>query len=241
VKVAEKIAKTIKRMKEGTAFGYAQLKIEPDQFSAAAKALERLVVKEIIRRVSKGKFYKPRQSVFGELRPPEDEVLKLYLYSQNKRIAYITGTALYNRMGLTTQVPKTIKVASRDKRISVNSGSIQARPAKSYVDVTDDNFYLLELLDALKDFSNIPDLDKKMGINYLKGRLSRLSKKEKSQIIRYALQYPPRVRALLGALLSDVGLSRDVEALKDSLNPLTIYRLGIDEKWLGNVSKWHIV
>ncbi len=241
MKVAEIITKKIKDMKEGTAFGYAQLLVGSDQFSASAKALERLVAKGKIKRVSRGKFYKPRQSAFGELRPSEDGILELYLYSQNKRIAYITGTALYNRMGLTTQVPKTIKVASRDKRISVNNGSLRVRPAKSYVNVTDDNFYLLELLDAIKDFSNIPDLDKKMGIKYLKSRLSDLNKKGKSQIIKYALNYPPRVRALLGALFTELGYIQNIDALRKSLNPLTVFKLGIKEEWLNSAPLWSTI
>ena len=238
MKVAEKILRYVIRLKEGSAFGYTQLKIEPDQFTAAAKAIERLIEKGTIKRVSRGKFYKPKQSVFGELRPSEDEVLKLYLYSQNKRVAYITGTALYNRMGLTTQVPKTIRVASSNKRISVNSGSLQAIPARSYVDVTDANVYLLELLDAIKDFSNIPDLDRKMAIRYLKGRMSKLNDQEKSKIIKYALKYPPRVRALLGALMSEIGYMRNVDELKKSLNPLTVYKFGIEREWLESAPAW---
>ncbi len=45
MKVAKKILRYVKRLKEGSAFGYTQLKIEPDQFTAAAKAIERLIAK----------------------------------------------------------------------------------------------------------------------------------------------------------------------------------------------------
>jgi len=240
MKVTEKIAKKIKRMKEGAVFGYAQLEIEPSQFAAAAKALERFVKNETIGKVSKGKFYKPKQSVFGKLRPREDELLKLYLFSGQKRIAYITGTALYNRLGLTTQVPKVIRVASQDKRISVNSGSLQLRPATGYVRVTNENVFFLELLDVIKDFSKIPDLDKEIAIRYLKGRLGNMSKKEESIIVTYALEYPPRVRALLGLLLSEVGSCEKIEKLKESLNPLSKYNYGLGGELLEGATAWGV-
>ena len=167
MKVAQKIEKQISKIKEGTTFTYQQLSIEQSEYSAATKAIERFIEKGIIKRVSTGIFYKPKQTIFGELKPNEEELLKSYLYQNNKRIAYITGTSLYNRMGLTTQVSKSIKIASRDKRITVSIGNIKGVPVKSYVDVTDKNFYLLEILDALKDFKKIPDLDTSSAIKII--------------------------------------------------------------------------
>ena len=124
MKVAQKIEKQIKKLKGGTTFKYQQLFIELREYSAAAKAIERFIEKGIIKRVSTGVFYKPKQTIFGELKPNEQELLKPYLFQNKKRIAYITGISLYNRMGLTTQVPKSIKIASRDKRITVSLGNI---------------------------------------------------------------------------------------------------------------------
>lgn len=240
MKVTEKIEKKINRMQEGTTFNYQQLNIAPNEYSAATKAIERLIERKVIKRVSTGLFYKPKKTAFGELRPREEELIKPYLFVNNKRIAYITGIALYNRMGLTTQIPKIIKVASRSKRITISSGSIQAKPAKSYVDVTNDNYYILEVLDVLKDFTKIPDLDKKMVIKILLNKLSELSKKDIIRMIKYDLQYPPRTRAFLGALLSELNLKKETNILKQSLNPLTIYELGINEKLLPTAPKWFI-
>ncbi len=240
MKIAEKIKKKINRIQEGTTFKYQQLDIEPEEYSAAAKAIERLIVRKVIKRVSTGVFYKPKNTAFGELSPRDEELIKPYLFVQKKRIAYITGTALYNRLGLTTQVPKTIKVASRDRRITVNARSFQAKPIKSYVDVTNENYYLLEILDVLKDFSKIPDLDKKMAIKYLLNRLKELIEKGQSRIIRYALQYPPRTRAFLGALLNKIKSKDDTIILKKSLNPLTVYGLGIKKEHLSTAPDWNI-
>ncbi|TXD81116.1 hypothetical protein ESY86_19045 [Subsaximicrobium wynnwilliamsii] len=240
MKVAQKIETQIKTLKEGTTFKYQQLSIELNEYSAAAKAMERLIEKGTIKRVSTGIFFKPKQSIFGALKPNEEELLKPYLFQSNKRIAYITGLSLYNRMGLTTQVPRTIKIASRDKRITVSLGNIKGNPVKSYVDVTDKNFVLLEILDALKDFKKIPDLDKSAGIKIISNQLKSLSLKEIKQLMDCALSYPPRVRAFLGALLEKMDLTIELKTLKKSLNPLSEYNYGIDKKTLPTLTNWNM-
>ena len=53
-----------------------------DKIIAAAKAIERLIAKGVAKRVSNGVFYKPKKSVFGELKPSEDELLKQYLFEK---------------------------------------------------------------------------------------------------------------------------------------------------------------
>lgn len=241
MKVTEKIEHKINRMQKGTTFKYPQLGIDQSEFSAAAKAIERLIKKGIIRRVSTGVFYKPKQSAFGELRPREDELLKPHLIEAGKRIAYITGGSLYNRMGLTTQVPKTIKVASKIKRVTTKIGKTQVKPVKSYVDVTNENYHLLEILDALKDFKSIPDLDQKSAITLLKNKICKLTKSDLSKMVRYAIKYPPRVKALLGAILELSKNQSSIESLKANLNPLTTYKLGLKEGTLPTAAKWNII
>ncbi len=238
--VAEKIERKINRMAEGTTFKYQHLDITANEYSAATKAIERLIARGIIKRVSTGIFYKPQKTLFGDLRPREEELLKPYLFYDNRRIAYITGISLYNRMGITTQIPKFIKIASRSKRITVSAVSLKAKPVKSYVDVTNDNYYLLEILDVLKDFGKIPDLDKKMAIKQLKSRLDNMSSRELRKIIKYALEYPPRTRAFLGALLDEVCDKQYSLILKQSLNPLTTFNLGINNEILKTSLNWNI-
>jgi hypothetical protein len=172
--------------------------------------------------------------------PSEEELLKPYLFKDNKRIAYVTGMSLYNRMGLTTQVPKNIKIASRDKRITISVGNIKGSPIKSYVDVTDKNYYLLGLLDALKDFRNILDLNKLLAIKIISNRLKELNKSDSKMLIYCALSYPPRVKGFLGALLEEIDEYLDLTVLKNSLNPLSEYNYGIGENELPTAPNWNI-
>jgi hypothetical protein len=59
--------------------------------------------------------------------------------------------------------------------------------------------------------------------------------------MKYALLYPPRVRALVGAMLQHNDYaSKALERLKESLNPLTTIKLGIKESELPTKGNWYI-
>lgn len=220
---ARKIEKLIGEFSEGKTFNYYSCGILPAEFPAAAKSFQRLIAKGIIKRLKPGLFYKPRKSIFGELGPGEVEILKQYLFEKGKRIAYITGTALYNQMALTTQVPKSIRIASFKKRVSISIGSLKAKPAKSYIEVSESNYQLLGILDAIKDFKKIPDLNKEAAILVILKTLTGLHMAKLELLLEYSLMYPPRARSLLGALLEQIYPSLDLSKLKLSLNPLTKY------------------
>jgi Family of unknown function (DUF6088) len=240
MKIAEKVENRIKGMKDGSVFKYQQLHINGGEYGAATKAIERLIQKGVIKRASKGTFFKPIKSQFGDLKPDERELIKPFLFKNGKRVAYITGTELYNRMGLTTQVPKTIKIASSSKRITANLGKIKIGSSKSYVEVNKDNYYFLELLDALKDFKKIPDFDLQSGFLVIQEKIKRLKPEEMNRLVKYALKYPPRVRAFLGAILEDLSKAAHLRELKESLHPLTKYSTGINFKLLPSGPEWSI-
>ncbi len=239
--LATDIRNLIKNLPEGKTFGYNNLRIAREGYTTAAKALERLQKQGVIKKVSKGVFYKPEQTVFGELKPDYSELLRSYLFENGKRIAYETGTSLYNRMGLTTQLAFRIKIASRGKRISINRGTLKADAVKSYTEVTDSNYETLGILDAVKDMKCIPDCSEAQAVRRLSAIIKKLNDKQIASLIKYALLYPPRVRALVGAILenNDSNL-RGLEKLKASINPLTIFKLGLKETELPNKSKWYI-
>jgi len=241
MKLAEQIRNKILILPEESTFGYAELCIAKEDYQTAAKALERLQKKEIIKKISKGVFYKPKQTIFGELKPDYNEQLKPFLFKNGKRIAYVTGTSLYNQLGLTTQIAFRIKIASRSNRISINRGALKASAVKSYVEVTDDNYQLLGFLDALKDIKTIPDAELKTSVKVLGGKIKKLSEKQIKELVQYCIMYPPRTRALLGAILEDIDSTINTKTLQESLNPLTKIKIGLKKTELSTVNNWYIV
>ena len=238
--VSQKIDKQLTLLSEGVTFRYQGLSIEPSEYTAASKKIERLIASGILKRVSKGVFYKPKQTVFGILQPNETELLKQYLFKSGQRIAYITGTRLYHQMGLTTQIPATIVIASPHRRAFVSIGNLRIKPVKSYVKVTNDNYELLGFLDAIKDLKHIPDWDAKSVLTLLMNQLKAFAQPQITELLQYSFEYPPRVRALLGALLDTIGIVLELSALQKSLNPLTKYNYGLQNNILPNAIQWNL-
>ena len=240
MKVAEQIRKTIQCIPESQPFGYADLGIEAADFYCAAKALERLQKKGTIKKVAKGLFYIPRKTIFGELGPDSNGILERNLFENGKRVAYETGFSLYNKLGLTTQMAFKIKIATKKNPIKIYQGTLQVSSVKSYVDITDQNYQLLGYLDVLKEIKQIPDCSVLQAVKRMSSLIKALSAKEQIEMIQYALYYPARTRALLGAILESLNLNIDLTDLKNSLNPLTKINLSIKETDLPTTRNWNI-
>ncbi len=242
MKVAARIKSKINRIQPGRIFKYSDLGVSRNEYGAAAKTLSRLVKEKAVKRLSTGVFYKSKITAFGELGPSEREQLRPYLFNGRKRIAYVTGAALFNQLNLTTQVPKDIDLASRAKRPVSKVGNIKVRFVKSYADVNNKNYNLLGILDALKDFKKIPDLNKALVIKRINAMIDELTDREKKDLVKYALSYPPRARAFLGALLELIKIEqrKALTTLKQSLNPLSSYSVGVGQDILPNSKSWFI-
>lgn len=239
--ISQKIERQLQQIPDGAIFRYQVLSMEPYEYSAASKKIERLIANGTLKRASKGLFYKPKQTVFGVLQPNEEEILNQYLFKNGQRVAYVTGVGLYNKMGLTTQVPATIEIASKSRRTFTSFGNMLIKSAKSYVEITNDNYELLGILDAIKDFNTIPNIDKVSGVKNLTNKLKEIEPKKYSDLIQYSLKYPPRVRAFLGAMLDSAGKNEELGILKESLSPLTKYKCGFSENILPNAPKWNLI
>jgi hypothetical protein len=241
MKVAAQIRKTIESIPEGEPFGYADLDIEPANFITAAKALERLQKKGIIKKVSKGLFYRPAMSIFGAMPPNYNIILQNYLYKNGERVGYITGGELYNSLNLTTQNYFRIKIATNKNRKKIEMSWLKTTSVKAYVDVTEENFQLLGILDAIKDIKLIPDNSASEALRILIPQIKLFAKKDIQNLMKFALQYPPRTRALLGAIIENIFKDEFVLApLKKSLNPTTTYKIGIKEVVLPTIKNWNI-
>ena len=241
MKVAEQIRNIIETIPESQPFGYEDLGIAPKDFFTAAKAIERVLKKEQIKKVSKGVFYKPKMTILGPLGPDYDAILNNFLYEKQKRVGYITGGELYNKLNLTTQNYFRTKIATNRSRKKIEIGWLKTSTVKAYVEITEDNYERLGILDAIKDINNIADKPTIKDIKILSAKIENFEKTSIQSLIKYALQYPPRVRALLGAIIEDKFVNEfDLDALKKSLNPTTIYKIRIKETDLPTIKNWNI-
>lgn len=238
--VAETITNQIESIKPGTLFSYRDFKAAPNTMEAMAAALCRLASKGIIRRFEKGKYFKPQEGRFGQVPLKENQIIESIIKDNGKWTGYLTGAAAYNKMGLTTQIASEYTIAAYQFRKPVKKGRIKVRFVKAYCDITATNIPILQLADAIKDIRSIPGTETNTALEIIKVKIEKLSLTGQNKLGRLALNYPPSVRALTGAVLELLNNKQASEKLYKSLNYLSKYILGINEKALPNRDKWKI-
>ena len=107
-------------------------------------------------------------------------------------------------------------------------------------EITKANIYLLQLLDVTKSIKSIPDSSIDKSCARLLVLLTELSERQTTTLIRLALLYPPRVIALLGAMLQQIGCKSDLNVLRNRLNPISSYNYGISQTVLSFSQQWKI-
>ncbi len=235
------VKKCIENVPSGQVFDYSLFPVRGDAFLALAKSLSRLAKQGQIVRLSRGKYYKPRESVFGVLKPDENQLILSLTQAGDKTIGYVTGIAAFNYLGLTSQVSNTIMIARGSNQPSKDIFGFKVRFVKRNFRFTRDDVKLLQILDALKDIKKIPDITVRESLKILITNLEKLKADELQQMIRLAQRYPPSTRALVGAIIENRFSEIRVVSLYKSLNPLSKYYIGIDQDVLPNKLKWNIV
>ncbi|MBR0573437.1 MULTISPECIES: DUF6088 family protein [Pasteurellaceae] len=236
--VAETTRTFISTVEDGRLFTYKDIPC-PEKSSVAIE-LSRLFKKGVIKKVSKGKFYKPKKRSFGELEPSSIEKIESLITSTDD-IVYETGCNVFRKLGLTTQVANEITLATNKpyKKVSIDNINVKFVPIR--VNAQKDDIYLLQILDALKDIKRIPATTPTETVQRIAKIIGSLSSQELEKMVSLALKYTPRTRALLGAILQSLGEVLYLDRLKSSLNPLTSYKIELNKEVLQNTRDWNII
>lgn len=241
MKTSDFITYTIDRLPKGYVFTYADFVTEVNKKEAVIKALNRLAASGKISKLSKGKFYKPENTVFGTLEPNQYQVVKDLLEEEGKTIGYLTGYSIYNKLGLTTQVSNTIQIGKNEIRPKFKRERYTISFIQQKNTITKENIPFLQLLDAVRYIKKIPDTSIDAACIRLFNIVKELSDKDVSTLIRLAQKYPPATRALIGAILDEAGKQQLTDSLRKSLNPISKYNLQGADKVLSLTEKWNIV
>ena len=113
---------------------------------ALAKALNRLVLQGELQKIAKGKYYIPKKTIFGNLKPADSELVKDFLEQNGKIVGYITGTAAFASMGLTTQISSSILVGTNKYRRPITRNGVKISFLLQENAITSSNIPLLRIL-----------------------------------------------------------------------------------------------
>jgi hypothetical protein len=206
-------------------------------FNAVALTFGRLRKSGKIVRLSKGVYYKPTITKYGNLMPNENEVLEKLLLKKNK--GYISGAVAFNKLGLTSQVPNTIEIRGNSSSRLAKIGKLRIKYKKFEVKFKTTDIEVLQLLDSLQEIRKIPGATITEIYTEVSLKILKLKKQKIERLVLFALNRRPQVRALVGAIL-DSKFPNLTDSLLKTLNSLTTYKLGIDEYTMPNKKKWNI-
>jgi hypothetical protein len=265
INIAETTQEQVLSMPKGRIFRYSDIDIPASGFEALAASLSRMTKRGLIKRLKKGYYYIPRQTAFGELKPGQNEIIRKFTNDQNNLTGYESGLSLFNSLKLTTQIPNQVTIVTAKPKSYTKIANLKFKFIKTNINFSRADIKLLQLLDALKKIKTIPDSNINNSVEIIKSHFSKLSDKELTRMLTLAGYYNPSARALAGAIISGIVKTRvnvidndkenrkkDPESfirqklhsrlclLKDSLNPLTIYKIPVDESVLPDKNDWSI-
>lgn len=239
--IAKKIKQTISEFPDDYAFTVSDFDFDVSQREAAARALQRMAERGEISKLSNGRYYKPRQSVFGPLKPSPSQIVKDFLVRDGKTIGYLTGAAAFSRFALTTQISSRIQIGTNTYRQPLRRGGHDISFVVQPNEITDCNIEHLMILDCLRFIREIPGTTATEACRRMMFVIGKLPDGDKRNMVRYALGYTPYVRALAGAILESLGCGRELtEPLRQSLSGVSKYRLPIPEDVLPAKKEWRI-
>jgi hypothetical protein len=240
--ITQTIREAVATLDVGIVISASDFPIAASSPKAVSLILNVLVAEGILRKLSKGRFYKPEKNQSGELQPTTSQVIKDLLVKNGRLIGYTTGYSVFNDLMLTAQKPDIIQIGTRKEKRPIvrGDGLYHIHFVKQENIITEENIPLLRLLDCLRFFKTIPDTTPDKACRRLLQLIQELDRQHIFEMKELALNYTPQAVALFGAMLETLYPDEDTSALYQVLNPITDYKLTISEKVLPAQKKWNI-
>jgi len=205
--------------------------------NTVTQILSRIVDEGKLERVKRGVYSKVTETRFGKLKSSSIEVLANEIKADDNKC--FGGLFLFNNLGLTTQVPTTIEVLNNKSSYKLKVGSTLVRYVRIRPKITKENKQLIMYLEVLKNSKKIPDGSASRTYEWLEKRIDSYSYIEIKKLVELSLEYPPRVRAMLGSLLEMQNQNFAYE-IERSLKNNTPYSIGYIAEYFMNRDRWRL-
>ncbi len=120
--------------------------------------INRLVKDNKLNQFLKGIYYKPLKGTFGNKPLNINKVVdKKYIHDNNGQKGYFSGAYLFNKIGLTTQIPKEVLIVTNEcpNTNDYNNRNLGVIIRKPKIEINEDNYKYLQLFDILINRDNI--------------------------------------------------------------------------------------
>ena len=192
--------------------------------SAVAQALSRLARQGELQRLSKGVYYRGRQTALGRSLPNPAAIQRL---AAARTTMFPSGVAAANLLGFTTQAAGRNEVAtsalSLPRKLVGSKTLIHTRRPEAWAGLSEAE---AALLDFLRRGGRTSELSPEETVR----RTVALFREPKrfERLLKIAGSEPPRVWAMIGAIGEEIGKKPGaLKGLRASLNPLSRFDFGM--------------
>jgi hypothetical protein len=191
-------------------------------------------------------YFKPYISpIFNEYNyyASDDDILNYYSKKCDGKI-YETSFGLYNKMGLTKQVPSTTYISLDNPPKDFNDRGLYFKKSKLPISKEKNDIYLLQILDCIEGVVsyNIPAQLPNEAVEILIKRHFQkyLSDMDLLKITEYSLSYNAKTKAVTACILDNLHYKKLAKEIRQTYSLSTKIKLNISEKILKNQSKYGI-
>ena len=142
--------------KEAEPIFFSDLERENITKSALNQQLKKLCDKGMLMKYDTGVYYIPKITLLNSVVGPNADMVARYRFiSKGDNVdGFYGGNSFANQIGITTQVPRVVEIVSNntnssDREVCIGNRRFYVR--KPIVQITEENVYVLQMLDILKN------------------------------------------------------------------------------------------
>lgn len=225
--IADIVKSRINTFNEGHVFSYMDIDGASKNSEAIIKALNRLTEKGILKKLVKGKFYRPSLTDNGKNGLQLNEIVKDLLEHKGEQIGYLTGHSIHNKLGITTTKSHTIQIGRNTFKPPIKRSIYTIQFVLQRNIISKENIEMLQVLDCLKMLKGIPDTSRDNLLHVLGKIIRKYKKPQRDILIQLSMKYPSSTRALLGIIFEEEKIMRPLDKIRETLNPISKFNMAL--------------
>lgn len=181
------------------------------------KTLERMCKKGFLVHLTKGLYYRPKNTRFGTVPISEKDIVDHYI-KDNQGI--VVGYRLYNQKGLTTQISKCVEILSSavpGKKKNIHNVYVM----NINISLTPETITIIETLEILQNYKSIEDINNSALAAYMKEFARQYSDEDAVYVLKNR-KYKKSTIAFLESFLNHFQVKNSLNQFLSSLSSYNI-------------------
>jgi len=226
ITIAGSVKSRIGTFKEGYVFSYLEFDNASKNAHAMIKALNRYEAKGIIRKLIKGKYYKPylTDKINGQ---NIKETIKDLLVKNGEIIGYCTGLDELHKSTFPVFMPNTIVIGRNTFKPPIKRGDYTIKFILQKHKITEENTEMLLILDCLKMLREYSEDAPRDSFKTIVKVIRKYNKSQKDLLIKLSLKYPSSTRDLLRYIFEQEKINRPFALLEEYRNHISDFNTGL--------------